>query len=107
MRRTAAAVICTRACEILIITSSFADAPNGFGLAHLATGNKDGNMKYLTDGIHLYEVAAQRVVENYGLMKGKLQYVVLRDCVSEAMATMNELDVAALSEVAQTGGRLG
>ena len=60
-------------------------------------------MRYLTDGTHLYEIAAQRAVENYGLLKGKIQYVVLRDCVSEMVATMNELDLAALSEVPQTG----
>jgi hypothetical protein len=64
-------------------------------------------MKYLTDGIHLYEVAAQRVVENYGLLTGKIRYVILRDCVSEAVATMNELDVAALSEVQRTGNSFG
>jgi hypothetical protein len=78
-----------------------------FGLVHLATGQKDADMKYLTDGIRLYEIAAQRTVENYGLMKGKIRYVVLRDCVSEAVATMNELDVAALSAVAHTGNRSG
>jgi hypothetical protein len=42
-------------------------------------------------------------VDNYGLLKGKISYVVLRDCVSEAVATMNELDLAALSEVPRTG----
>jgi hypothetical protein len=64
-------------------------------------------MKYLTDGIHLYEIAAQRAVENYGLLKGRIRYVVLRDCVSEAVATMDELDVAALSEVQRTGNSFG
>jgi hypothetical protein len=64
-------------------------------------------MKYLTDGIHLYEIAAQRAVENYGLLKGKIQYVVLRDCVSEAVAPMHELDLAALSEVPTTGTSFG
>ncbi len=60
-------------------------------------------MKYLTDGIHLYEIADQRTVENYGLLRGAIRYVILRDCVSEAVARMNELDLAALSEVPQTG----
>jgi hypothetical protein len=64
-------------------------------------------MKYLTDGIHLYEIAAQRTVENYGRLRGKIRYVILRDCVSEAVATVNELDVAALAEVSSTGARLG
>jgi hypothetical protein len=57
-------------------------------------------MKYLTDGVHLYEIAAQRTVENYGLLRGTISYVILRDCVSEAVAKITELDLAALSEVA-------
>jgi hypothetical protein len=60
-------------------------------------------MKYLTDGIHLYEIADQRTVENYGLLRGAIRYVILRDCVSEVVARMNELDLAALSEVPQAG----
>ena len=64
-------------------------------------------MTYLTDGIHLYEIAAQRTVENFGLMRGTIRYVVIRDCVSEAVATMNELDLATLSEVSPTGSSLG
>ena len=59
-------------------------------------------MKYLTDGIHLYEIADQRTVENFGLLRGAIRYVILRDCVSEAVTRMNELDLAALSEVPQT-----
>jgi hypothetical protein len=58
-------------------------------------------MKYLTDGVHLYEVAGQRTVENYGLLRGAIRYVILRDCVSEALAKVNELDLAALFEVPQ------
>ena len=64
-------------------------------------------MTYLTDGIHLYEIAAQRTVENFGLLRGKIRYVVIRDCVTEAVATMNELDLATLSEVSHTGSSLG
>jgi hypothetical protein len=56
-------------------------------------------MKYLTDGIHLYEIAAERTVENYGLRRGTIRYTIIRDCVSEAMATINELHLTALSEV--------
>ena len=59
-------------------------------------------MNYLTDGIHLYEIADQRTVENSGLLRGAIRYVILRDCVSEAVTRMNELDLAALSEVPQT-----
>jgi hypothetical protein len=64
-------------------------------------------MTYLTDGTHLYEIAAQRTVQNFGLKRGTIRYVVIRDCVSEAVATMNELDLAALSEVGQSGSSLG
>jgi hypothetical protein len=56
-------------------------------------------MRYLTDGIHLYEVVARRTVENYGLTRGVIRYTILRDCVSERTATLDELNLAALSEV--------
>jgi hypothetical protein len=56
-------------------------------------------MRYLTDGTHLYEIAAQRTVANYGLRRGTIRYVIIRDCVSEATATIDELQLAALSEV--------
>jgi hypothetical protein len=56
-------------------------------------------MKYVTDGIRLYEIAAQRTVENYGLVRGTISYTIIRDCVSEAVATIDDLHLAALSEV--------
>jgi hypothetical protein len=56
-------------------------------------------MTYLTDGIHLYEVVARRTVQNFGLLRGTIRYVIIRDCVSEATATFDELNLAALSEV--------
>jgi len=56
-------------------------------------------MTYLTDGIHLYEIAAERVTKNYGLTGGFIRYVVIRDCVSEAICKVDELHLAALSEV--------
>lgn len=59
-------------------------------------------MKYLTDGRHLYEIAEQRTVQNYGLRRGTIRYTIIRDCTSERVATMSELDLAALSEVAAT-----
>ncbi|HTP19606.1 MAG TPA: hypothetical protein VMJ65_08375 [Solirubrobacteraceae bacterium] len=62
--------------------------------------------KYLTDGVHLYEIAAQRTVQNFGLRRGTIRYTILRDCVSEAVAAMGELDLAALSEVNVNGGPL-
>jgi hypothetical protein len=56
-------------------------------------------MRYLTDGTHLYEVVARRTVQNFGLTRGTIQYVIIRDCVSEATATIDDLQLAALSEV--------
>ena len=56
-------------------------------------------MRYLTDGIHLYELVARRTVQNYGLLRGSISYVIIRDCVSEATATIDDLHLAALSEV--------
>lgn len=56
-------------------------------------------MEYFTDGIHLYEIADQRTVQNYGLVRGTIRYVIIRDCVSEATATIDDLQLAALSVV--------
>ena len=56
-------------------------------------------MHYLTDGTHLYEIADMRTVQNYGLARGTIRYVILRDCVSETTANVNELQLAALSTV--------
>jgi hypothetical protein len=60
-------------------------------------------MRYLTDGTHLYEVAAMRSVQNYGLTQGMIRYVILRDCITEATATVDELHLAALSAVPVSG----
>jgi len=56
-------------------------------------------MQYFTDGIHLYELAAQRTVQNYGLRRGTIRYFILRDCVTETTATVDELQLAVLSLV--------
>lgn len=56
-------------------------------------------MKYVTDGVHLYEIAAQRTVQNYGLRRGTISYTIIRDCVSEAVASVDDLHLAALTEV--------
>lgn len=56
-------------------------------------------MRYLTDGINLYEIAAQRTVQNYGRQRGTIRYTILRDCISEATATIDDLHLAALSPV--------
>lgn len=55
--------------------------------------------RYLTDGTHLYEIAAQRVVQNFGRTRGLIRYTILRDCVSEATSNVDELTLAALTEV--------
>ncbi|HTT31080.1 MAG TPA: hypothetical protein VMG37_21880 [Solirubrobacteraceae bacterium] len=56
-------------------------------------------MRYLTDGRHLYEVVSRRTVQNFGRQRGLIRYTIIRDCVSEATATIDELQLAALSEV--------
>ncbi len=56
-------------------------------------------MRYLTDGTNLYEIAAQRTVQNFGLKRGVIRYTIIRDCISEAIATIDELQLACLSEV--------
>ena len=56
-------------------------------------------MTYFTDGVHLYEVAAQRVVQNYGRTRGVMRYTILRDCATEAEAKVDELYLAALTVV--------
>jgi hypothetical protein len=61
------------------------------------------NMKYLTDGTRLYEIAAQRTVQNYGLRRGTISYTILRDSVTGAVAAVDDLYLAALSEVRSNG----
>jgi hypothetical protein len=56
-------------------------------------------MQYLTDGTRLYEIADMRPVQNYGLAQGIFMYIMLRDCVSETIAKVNELQLAKLSTV--------
>jgi hypothetical protein len=56
-------------------------------------------VNYLTDGRHLYEIAAQRTIQNFGLKQGVIRRVVIRECITEATATIDELQLATLSEV--------
>jgi hypothetical protein len=56
-------------------------------------------VNYLTDGTHLYEIAEQRTVENFGRTRGLIRYVTIRDCVTEAMTTIDWLNLAALTVV--------
>ena len=62
--------------------------------------------KYLTDGVNLYEIADQRTVQNYGLRRGTISYTIIRDVVSEAVARIDDLHLAALSEVRRGGPSL-
>jgi hypothetical protein len=55
--------------------------------------------KYLTDGRHLYEIASEHTVQNYGLAGGHIRTVILRDSVTYATARVNELDLVALTDV--------
>jgi hypothetical protein len=59
--------------------------------------------RYLTDGVHLYEIADQRTVQNFGLRRGTISYTIIRDVVSEAVARVDDLHLAALSEVTLGG----
>ena len=59
--------------------------------------------RYLTDGHRLYEIAAQRTVQNYGLLRGTISYTVLQDVVSEATAQVDDLTLATLTEVQACG----
>jgi hypothetical protein len=55
---------------------------------------------YLTDGLHLYEIAAQRTVQNYGLLRGTISYTILRDVVTETHSgPLDDLSLAALTLV--------
>jgi hypothetical protein len=63
-------------------------------------------MRYLTDGVHLYEIVAQRTVQNFGVLRGTISYTIIRDVVSEAVARIDDLHLLALSEVPVNGAGL-
>lgn len=54
---------------------------------------------YLTDGVRLYEMATQRTVQNYGLTRGVIRYTILRDCVTEDVARVDDLQLLALQPI--------
>lgn len=56
-------------------------------------------MRYLTDGVHLYEVASECVVKNFGRTQGTISYTILRDVVSGSEARVDDLGLLALTEV--------
>jgi hypothetical protein len=63
-------------------------------------GGKFGVLtRYFTDGVHLYEVVYELVVQNYGLAGGQIRTVIVRDSVSEAMGALGDLELASLTQV--------
>ena len=63
-------------------------------------------MSYLTDGRHLYEVVNQQVQRNWGCHERSggrfgsfIRSTILRDCVSEECGVVDDLTLAALTEV--------
>jgi hypothetical protein len=61
------------------------------------TGRRPPTKRYFTDGTHLFETVC--TVLAYRLGRGTIRYIILRDCVSEAFAKVDELQLAALSLV--------
>jgi hypothetical protein len=56
-------------------------------------------MRYLTDGTNLYEIAAQRTVQISGPGAALSATSSSRDCITEATAAIDDLQLAALFEV--------
>ena len=57
------------------------------------------SVNYLTDGTHLYEIVARRTIQNFGRTRGLLRYIIIRDCVTESITTVDEVNLAALTVV--------
>jgi len=60
--------------------------------------------EYLSDGVHLYEIVAERAVRNYGLRGGTIRTVILRDVVTETIAPVGDIDLLALTPVPHERG---
>lgn len=71
------------------------NAPNVVGTCE--AGRRPPTKRYFTDGAHLFEIVC--TVLAYRLGRGPIRYIILRDCVSEAIAKVDELQLAALSLV--------
>lgn len=56
-------------------------------------------MRYLSDGIHLFEVTREQADRNYGIAGGVILTTVLRDVASGQVAPVDELNLLALEEV--------
>ncbi len=54
-------------------------------------------MSYLTDGVHLYESLDWR--ENFGLAGGR--WLTVRDCSTDTVRAMSELELALCEPVAR------
>ena len=63
--------------------------------------------RFYTDGTNLYELVAEQAHRNYGLMGGWLRRTIIRDVVSENTATLDDLNLAALSEITVGGSTVG
>jgi hypothetical protein len=56
-------------------------------------------MSYLTDGLRLYEVVAEQADRNYGRLGGWIRKTLARDCASDEIRVMDDLEVATLRRV--------
>lgn len=54
---------------------------------------------YFHDGRRLYELVSRHAVRNYGRAGGWITDTILRDCVTEETAAVDDLHLAALTEV--------
>lgn len=57
------------------------------------------SVNYLTDGTHLYEIVARRTIQHFGRTRGVIRYIIIRDCVTESITTVDEVNLAALTVV--------
>jgi hypothetical protein len=46
-------------------------------------------------------------VQDFGLRRGVIRYLTIRDCITEAISAIDELQLAALSEVRWHHGTVG
>jgi hypothetical protein len=67
------------------------------GVSTCEAGRRPLARKYFTDGTHLYEIVC--TVLAYRLGRGPIRETILRDCVTEATAKIDDLQLAALSLV--------
>lgn len=56
-------------------------------------------MQYLTNGTALYELVSERSVKNHGLGRGTIRYLIVMDCLTLELMTLNERDMVDLRPV--------